>query len=190
MKTYIGDGKNGAFFNTIVWEDENFDILAARVPGNNNLPTPVLAPGTGVPYPSFPNSGITEFIGHKEYNHAAANGHGVAAIRPHFHWMPSNTDTGNLKIFFEYRIIFGSAVQTGVISAIQAANGAAWIEQRKEIGIILLDEGVAHIGAQIGFRFYRSAADPEDTYGGTAIFCTAGWHFPINSAGSRSVFEK
>lgn len=187
----IGAGILRGFFGRKLWRDENFDLLTATTPGNNNLPTKVYPPGVGIPYPGFPATVITEFPGHKEYNHDALTGAGKAEIRPHLHFACTTAAAGDIKWFFEYRIAHGSSVQSGTVSVVVAAGGVAWVEQKVEIGQILLDAGVADIGAQIGFRFYRSPADPPDTYPDTVIVNgTAGWHYPLNSAGSRGIFTK
>ena len=189
----VGDGRVAGFFPKPLWLDENFDLLTATVPGNNNLPTPVVAPGTGIPYAGFPNVGITEFAGHKEYNHdGAVYPRYPAQIRPHIHWASSTTSIGNFKIFFEYRITNGGVTIEGTQSELVTTLGDSWAMHSVEIGDpIIFPAGLREeIGQQIGFRFYRDAGDAEDNYTGTIIFHTAGWHYPTDSKGSRSVFAK
>ena len=186
----IGPGIIRGFYGRVLYVDENFDILAATVPGNNNLPDPVIRPGTGIPYAGFSNSGITEFPGHKEYDHGGSLVEGIARIIPHFHWSPTTNDAGIVKFFFEYNIVNDSTVISGTIAVTDISSGVAWQEQVKSFEDILFTAGLLHIGTQIAFRFYRDPSDPEDTYPATVVLHTAGWHYPVDSSGSIGVFLK
>lgn len=191
----IGEGRIPGFNAGVLWRDENFDILAATVPGNNALPSPVVHPGTGIPYAGFPANAIAEVPVHKEYNHCGliVPKSGVnPQIRPHIHFSPTTANAGNVKWFFAYRLHFDGVETTGVISAVAALGGVAWKEQRIELGTIEIPEALRLVGLQIGGRFYRDpVGDAEDTYPGTVVVTdTAGWHFPIDSDGSIGIFTK
>lgn len=190
----IGEGRVPGFNNGVLWRDENFDMLAASVPGNNALPLAVIEPVTGIPYASFPSNALTEIPVHKEYNHCAiirVKSGVVPQIRPHIHFSPTTVAGGNVKWFFGYRIHFGEAQITGVISAVAAMGLVAWREQRIEIGAIEFPETLWTTGTQIGGRFYRDPSDLEDTYPDAVVITdTAGWHYAIDSDGSIGIFQK
>lgn len=196
----IGTGRLPGFNAGVLWVDENFDILAASVPGNNNLPTPIMRPGTEISYAGFPaGQNITEALVHKEYHHSAiivpkADKSGVVnpQIRPHAHFAPTSNTTGNIKLFFDYYIHFDNQSMSGVISVVVPANEIAWQEQRIEIGSIEFPVELQNqTGIQIGGRFYRDPTDPEDTYPDAVVITdTAGWHYPVDSDGSIGVFAK
>lgn len=189
----IGETRHPGFNAGVLWRDENFDILAAAVPGNNNLPTPVVY--QGIPYAGFPGGAIAEVPVHKEYNHCGLirqKGVVKPQIRPHIHFSPTTANAGNVKWFFAYRIHFGAVEIVGTLSVVYALSGVAWQEQRVELGAIEFPETLWNTGVQIGGRFYRDpTGDAEDTYPDTVVITdTAGWHFPIDSDGSIGIFEK
>lgn len=200
MKSFVGEGLIPGFNSGVLWRDENFDILAADSPGNNDLPTPVIRPGTGIPYAGFVNGqNIVEAIVHKEYNHEAIirpkndkSGLVVPQIRPHGHFAPVSAAAGNVKLFFEYYIHFGADAISGTISVATPVNGVAWQEQRVEIGAIEFPEALRDkTGIQIGGRFYRDPQDAEDTYADDIVVTDSmGWHYPIDSDGSIGIFSK
>lgn len=197
---FIGEGLVPGFNNSVLWRDENFDILAAAVPGNNDLPTPIMRPGTGLFYAGFVNGqAITEASVHKEYNHGAItrpkndkSGLVLPQIRPHAHFAPVSAAAGNVKLFFEFYIHFGPDSISGTISAVQAVGGVAWQEQRLEIGAIEFPEALQdQSGIQISGRFYRDPQDAADTYADDIVITdSAGWHYPVDSDGSIGIFSK
>ena len=197
---FVGEGLIPGFNSGVLWRDENFDILSAAVPGNNDLPTPVVRPGTSLLYAGFPNGqAIVEASVHKEYNHEAItrqkndkSGPVLPQIRPHVHFSPISAAAGDIKWFFEYYIHAGVNFTSGVISAVQAAGGVAWREQKLEIGAIEFPVGLQNIsGIQISGRFYRNPQDVDDTYEDTAVITdSAGWHYPVDSNGSIGIFAK
>lgn len=195
MKNVIGESRVAGFNAGVLWLDENFDILSIDAPGNNNSPTPVMRPDTGLFYAGFPNIGVSEQFLHKEYNHDAIilpKGGVNPQIRPHVHFSPVSAAAGNVKWFFEYFIHSGSVSTSGTLSIVVSAGGVAWQEQIVEIGVIEFPAPLQGItGIQIGGRLYRDPSDPEDTYGATvAITDTAGWHYPVDSDGSIGIFAK
>lgn len=56
--------------------------------------------------------------------------------------------------------------------------------------VIVACAALCHVGVQIAIRFYRNPADAQDTYPDTVIAYTAGWHYPVDSAGSVGVLTK
>lgn len=189
----IGEGRVPGFNAGVLWRDENFDILAVAVPGNNNLPTPVVY--QGIPYAGFPANAIAEVPVHKEYNHCGIivpKSGVVPQIRPHIHFSPTTANAGSVEWFFAYRAHFGEFEITGTLSAVAVLSGVAWREQRLELGAIEFPETLWTTGVQIGGRFYRDpVGSAADDYPDTVVITdTAGWHFPIDSDGSIGIFAK
>lgn len=199
--TKIGATRYPGFNEGVTWKDENFDALAATVPGNNNLPTPIIRPGTGIPHAGFPSNAVAEVPFHKEYNHDAiivpkASFIGAATppqIRPHIHFSPTTADAGDVKWFFEYYIHFGDESISGTLSKVATLSGVPWQEQRVEIGVIEFPVALYGVtGVQIGGLFYRDpTGDIEDTYPESVVITdSVGWHYPVDSSGSIDVFNK
>jgi hypothetical protein len=104
----------------------------------------------------------------------------------HIHWAPVNANAGNVKWFVDYTVEEGGNVKSGTLSAVSAAPGVAWQEQRVDIGTI--DGASIKFGNQLGFRLYRVPTDSDDTYGSdAAISFTVGYHYEIDRIGSRNI---
>jgi len=137
---------------------------------------------------SFLGSGpMEQLFGTCEYNHDYREG---ADIRPHVHWAPSTSGSGNVKWNLDYvwdDMNEGpSSVQT--ISVVQAASGVAW---RPQVAAFPDISGVdKKIGSQIMFRLWRNSADVSDTFAGGAVLQTFGFHAEVDSFGSAGVFTK
>ena len=172
--------------NAVTWKDENFDALprlGAAAPDLINLDA------TDIQVSAFDGAAtLEESNGHRELQHDYEEG---TDIVPHVHWMPVNANAGNVEWFFEYYIKSGAVIlATGTLDAVQAAPGVAWEEQRMDFSAI--DGSSFTIGAQVSIRFYRdpNGGSGNDTYGSDAAVTTFGYHYRVNTTGSRTIDAK
>ncbi len=185
MSDLIGTGFQPGFLPEPQWRDENFDPLAVTIPGNNAAPVKLNVPGTSLFMASFPNIAITEVpVSGKEVNHDWVPGTNLSV---HAHILKATAVAGDVKLSFEYRVSKkGQAPIYGTISAVQAVPATAWVDS----DFIVIGEidmsTFTGIGAQVTFRLFRDPADVADTYAGTIVVHTFGWHYQINSSGSRT----
>jgi hypothetical protein len=120
--------------------------------------------------------------------------HGYAegtALRPHLHWAPSSTDTGDVVWEFEY--VYASVDETFQSSAInstktQAAGGVADHHQLVEFDPIPGDQ--LRISAMIHCRLTRLGDDGDDTFTGDAIPLEFDFHYQKDSDGSYHEYDK
>ena len=190
MTTIIGTGNQPGFLPEPQWRDENFDPLAVTIPGNNNAPAKLNVPGTNLFMASFPAiGGITEVpVSGKEVNHDWVPGTNLSV---HAHILKTVAGTGDVKLSFEYRVSSGSITPVyGTISAAQAVPATEWtIADYLVIGEIPMSTFTG-LGAQVTFRLFRDGSDSADTYNGAIVIHTFGWHYQVNSNGSRLIASK
>lgn len=184
----IGPGFKPGFYPDSLWDDQNFDVLSIKVPGNNNSPVAYTIPTTGLILPSFSGSTITDVPASKELEHAWEVG---TPIYPHAHIIKLASGAGSIFLGFEYRIAHGTTIVTGTKTLTLAVTAAAVLDQIvfADLGSIALT-AFTDIGPQVTFRFYRDPTNPADDYAGAIAVTTVGWHFKRNSAGSRQVTTK
>jgi len=186
----IGTGIKPGFLPEIQWRDENFDPLAITVKNKNNAPTPLAVPGTDLAMANFANgAGITEVpVSGKEVNHDWKVGTNLSV---HAHILKATAASGNYKFGFEYRVSCpGITTLYGTISKAQAVPATAWTDSDYiVIGEIDMST-ITTLGAQVTFRLFRDPADAADTYAGDIVLHTFGWHYQVNSNGSRLIASK
>lgn len=181
------DGGLTAYGNARRWVDFNFSAISLGA--GASAPDPVQVKGGTIYTRAFDGNVTAEqLFGCLELNHDWAEG---TIIKPHVHWMPTTTNTGNVKWRLTYTITHDSvttAEQTVVIVA--AAGGTAWKEIRSDFPDIAMT-GYG-IGTQFMYRLWRDPAnvDGEDTYPNDAAAQTFGLHVLIDTLGSSQVSEK
>lgn len=169
------------------YKDRNFSGVAAGNPAQS--PDFVDFDTTGIKLAAFDGNATEESLhAGTEINHTYEEGTDPTF---HVHWAATDNNAGNVKWQMEIIIINGGTVRhSSTISAVQAATGTAWEEQRLNIGT--LTGTTFTIGDQIGMRIFRDPADVADTYGSdAAITFTFGYHYKIDTpAGSRQITTK
>ena len=125
-----------------------------------------------------------------EIPHSHKIGTGIEA---HIHWAPSTTDTGNCawKIAWMVQDINDTFAFTAgdTLSVRQAGVGTAYDHQLANLGTISM-AGVSNVSAVMTGVLFRDAALASDTFTGEAIFLDLGFHFQMDSLGSRWEFAK
>lgn len=185
----IGTGFEPGFLPAAQWRDENFDPLAVTIPGNNDAPVATAIAGTNLFMAGFPDAATTEVpVSGKELNHDWLVG---SSIYPHAHIIKAAAGTGNVRLGFEYRILQnGSTPIYGDLVDDFAVPETALTEVKITNFTAIDLSAVTGIGAQVTFRFYRLGAHANDTYAGTILVASLGWHYQVNSNGSRTIGAK
>lgn len=115
-------------------------------------------------------------------------------LRPHIHWSPTTTGTGNVRWCVEYIVAgvgeaFPGTVTTNCVNA--AADG---VDKKHQIAEFDAISGTGStwgdVSTMIHYRLYRDANDAADTYAGDAIGHEFDIHYQIDSAGSRQEYVK
>lgn len=186
--------KNMAFksdnykFSPTQWLDINFDVSTLSF-GFGSNPDIINLGSSDIGIAAFAGTGITteEVSGGFELNHFYKEG---TAIRPHIHWAPTTTGSGNVVWQLEYSWCNdGDVCSTGtIITVTDAAPGTAWQQQIVEFPTI--DGTGKTIGSQFSFRLFRDPANGSDTYEDDAVVKTFGVHVEADSIGSREVISK
>lgn len=109
----------------------------------------------------------------------------------HIHWAPTTAAAGNVKWQIDYTIERDDTgtVASGSLSAVDAADGTAWVPTRVNIGTVTGTSLL--IGDQVGIRLYRDPSDVADTYSDDAALAfTFGYHYEVDTMGSRQIGTK
>jgi len=104
-------------------------------------------------------------------------------LRPHIHWSPSTTNTGNAVFELEYTSasIGGTLGATTSITATDAADGTAFKHQL--IGFDEIDGSNLGLSSMIICRLTRLGTDSADTFTGKAFVLEFDFHFEIDTPG-------
>lgn len=189
MSSLIGTGFQPGFLPAPQWRDENFDPLAITIPGNNDAPVALNIPTTDLFVASFPNSALTEIpVSGKEVNHDWVVGTNLV---PHAHLLKATAAAGDIKMSMEYRIVeSGITPVYGTATGIVAAPTNIWTDEAR-VDLTEIDMSTfTDVGAQVTFRLFRDPSDAADTYAGTVVVLSFGWHYQVNSSGSRTIGSK
>jgi len=174
-------------YQDYLWNDYN--IAAIALATGAAAPDKVTVNGaTYIEGYAFDGNATTESLsGVIEILHGYVEG---SDLRPHVHWAPTTTGTGNVKWQMEYTIANadGTFSTPTTITITDAAGGTAWQSLVAEFATI---SGTGlEIGAQVHFSIFRDPSDVADTYAGDALLSSVGVHVQVESAGSINVFAK
>jgi len=170
-----------------VYKDENFSGFAAGATAN--VPDAVAWDSGTIYARAFDGNATTEqlFAG-AELQHDYKEGTDLVF---HIHWAPTTANSGNVKWQLTYTIERDNTgtIASGTLSAVDAADGTAWVPTRVDLGTVT---GTSlQIGDQIQCRLFRDPSDGDDTYGDDAALAfTFGYHYEVNTLGSRQIGTK
>jgi hypothetical protein len=177
--------------DAVVWKDDNFDISTLGT-ALGDAPDVIALSSTNIEVVCFsgatlPLGGIEEVSGCREIQHDYLQG---SNITPHIHWYPTTNDAGNVVWQLEYCIVRGGNVvgAATTITVTQAAGGVAWTQKRADWTAIT-GTGL-QIGDQIHFRLFRDYNHASDTYEHDAAAATFGFHYQVDTVGSRTITAK
>lgn len=107
-------------------------------------------------------------------------------IEPHVHWMPTNTNTGDVLWQMEYKWTNIGDVEAGTftsVDVVDAGRGTAYTHQLASFGEI---SGAGKTASSIlSIRLSRVGGDVKDTYNADALLKEFDIHYPINSFGEE-----
>lgn len=173
-------------FNGAATVYKDINIGSINLGMGASAPDLVAYNGTSIVMRAFDGNVTTEQLyGSTELQHDYKEGTDIVA---HIHWCPTDTGTGNVIWYMDY-VILENSVASAVtpISVTVPASGVAWKETRADIDTI--SGAGLKIGAQIAFRLYRVPTG-SDTYAGDAMVFTIGFHYQIDTIGSRGITDK
>lgn len=197
----FGDVDSGNY--TEFQEDTGFSIAYGSSIGWNDLrfPASTLNPTGGasdadVDIADTPfigtllfNSDTTEIIcGQAQMPHSWAIG---TELRPHVHWCPTNTNTGNVYWQFDYQIANVNGTFPGTyttLTSIDAADGITNKHQLASFGSINMSGYL--LSSMLLWRLSRIGGNGVDTYNADARLLEVDFHYRIDSCGSRQEFIK
>lgn len=165
-----------------LWEDLRFPASALQAPASN--------------YPDRDGDDGTFLFGTGEQAfviaqmpHAWKEG---SIIRPHIHWSPVDTGSGNVAWQISYQVAGIGEAFSGSwtdISALDAADGVAEKHQVAPdvsgLGVGMTDK---KISTMLKFKVSRIASG--DTYGSDARFLEFDIHYQLDTKGSIGLFNK
>jgi len=137
---------------------------------------------------AFDGSALTEEIsGSLEIPHDYKEG---TDLHPLVIWGPTTNGAGNVKWHGEFIVSSIGSIDSGStsISVVNATNTAAW-ENFKADFPVMAGAGLT-IGKQLSFRIFRDPTDGQDTYGADAFIKNFGFHYEVDTMGSREINTK
>ena len=108
-------------------------------------------------------------------------------LRPHIHWCPSTTHTGDAvwNLEYSYSATGGVFSTATTITATGTASGVANTHLKKEFSVIA-GSGIS-VGDILCFRLYRDPATAADTYSADALLLNLGIHYQSSSIGRINI---
>jgi hypothetical protein len=170
-----------------VWRDENAGGVSLTK-ANSNQPDLVTIDSTNIL--SYAFDGVNSLEELHWANELQHDWKIDSDIQPHIHFYTTDTGTGDVKWNLQYWISNGgTATFTSSTSLVQTVNGNAWEQFRVDF-----DEAItgtdASFSAQMHFRVWRDPNDAADTYGSDVVIGTLGYHYEIDTVGSRQITTK
>lgn len=182
----IIDGVNRSkIFGRVLWNDINHPAHALTLGASAPDSISILGAG-GIDGRGFDGNATTESLhGAAEILHGYLEG---SDIYFHVHWMPTNTDAGNVKWQLEYswQQVNETFANPTIIDVVDDASGTAWDHQLAPFAAI--DGTGMGVNSAVQFRLFRDPS--EDTYGSDAALIQVGIHYQIDVYGSRSITAK
>lgn len=174
------------------WKDENFS--GAMTALGASAPDLITINGTGILVTAFDGVSTSEELNSTvELQHDYLEG---SDIYPHAHIGATTSASGVIKLFLEYYIT-GASSETGtsevratgtLSSTITIPADNQWVNRYISFGAI--DCSSCKNGDQISMRLYRIPGDAEDTYGADNFIRTWGYHYQVDSVGTRNMATK
>jgi len=164
----------------------DFIIPAANLRGGATPPAFVAFLGGLFTY-SFVNGTTDILYGAFEFQHDYMEG---TDVEIHVHWSPNSTNTGNVRLSFEYSVANMGAVFPAPTTMLvtDAASGQVAFHEYTTIGVI---SGTGRkIGDIVNFAFSRLGNDALDTFSGDMFLHSIGAHYQVDTLGSFSTTGK
>ena len=168
-----------------VWKDDN--IAVAIIPPGVSAPDLANFDTTTISVRVFDGGATLEQLSSgTEIQHDYKEG---SDIVPHIHWCPTTAGAGDVVWFLEILIKTGTTVKySGTLLTSESATGTAWEEIRTNFPTLSIP--TLTIGDQVIYRLYRDPTFSGDTYSDDAGTFTFGFHYEIDTLGSRQITTK
>lgn len=184
---FESDGTLKFVGNATVYEDDNAGGITLTKAAANQPDLVTIDSTSILTYAFDGGAAMEELHWATEIPHSYKEG---TDLIPHAHIYPTTTGAGNIKFFLEYWVKSnGGTAVTGTASFVVAAGGTAWEESRENFDSVI-DGSTLTIADQAHFRIYRDPTDAEDTYADDVAIGTLGYHYEIDTIGSRGVVTK
>jgi len=171
-----------------VWDDLRFPIVSLKLGGVNDPNfVKVLDDGlgsTGLYAYAFDKTAEEEVFFAVQFPHKRKSG---SNVRPHVHWMPTGTDTGDVVWGLEYswaniNAAFGNST---IITVTQTASGTVNTHQMALMDAIT---GTGKTSSSMMLcRVFRDATNVADTYDEDAALIEVDFHIEIDKMGDQSL---
>ena len=182
------DGNLTLAGDATVWDDLRFPLIDLKLGGVNDPDfVQVLDNGsssTGVYAYAFDKAAEEEAFFIVQFPHRRKSG---SDVRPHMHWMPSGTDTGDVVWGLEYTWanINGTFGNTTITTVTQTASGTANAHQMALFDAIT---GTGKTSSSMMLcRLFRDATNAADTYDEDAIGIEMDFHIEIDKLGDEAL---
>lgn len=144
-------------------------------------PTPTTYGGGVIQYPGFVHTSDKDVDDSIELPHGMRL---IQSIKPHIHWFPTTTGTGNVKWNLTYTITAIGAVEPAetTITVTDTADGTSGENKRSDFPVIAVSESGPN--SQLSFKLSRDTTVVPN-YGATVLGKTAGFHITLAAFGSR-----
>lgn len=111
-------------------------------------------------------------------------------IRPHIHWTPVNTNTGNVYWRLEYQVLNpGQAIGAyTTVNILDAGDGVADAHQLVDFGDVTMTGKL--ISCMVLCRLSRIGGDGTDTYNANARLLEFDIHYQVDGMGSIQEYVK
>jgi hypothetical protein len=173
-----GINNNSVRFDEDNWEDLRFPATAINPPGAATAPT---YDTTNIGY-SF-SASLTNVLGIiAQLPHSWKTG---TSIYPHIHWMPTNTNTGDVLWRMEYKwtnIMDTDSGSWTTLDKLSAGGGTAYKHQMASFDVI--DGTGKTISSIITIKLSRIGGDGSDTYNANALLKEFDIHYRQDGVGS------
>lgn len=184
---FESDGTLKFIGNGTVWKDENAGgVSLAKAAGNQ--PDLVTINGTNIITYAFDGgASLEELHWGNEIQHDYKEG---TDLWPHMHFYPTTDAVGDIKFTLEYYIKSkGVTPVQGTTSLVTSSGGVAWEEIRINFDDVI-DGTNLTIADQAHFRIFRDPTDAQDGYTNDVAIATVGYHYEVDTVGSRGIVSK
>jgi hypothetical protein len=166
------------------WIDINFDVVALALGASS--PTLKALSGGTIIRPHFGTSVATSISGAAEIDHNVK----IAIIRPHLHWITTDTDTGDVFWQLAYTVANSEDIEPSETTITVASAGTGNLHDNVRASFPAIDITGHNVGAQFSMRMFRDPTHGSDNYTGEAAVKTFGLHCEIQSLGSRGISDE
>lgn len=176
-----GEGKNDRF--KLSWDDLRAPATTISIFGFGTDPD---FNSTKIGYDFDPATTETLYIIF-QMPHTWKEGTG---IRPHLHWLPSNTNTGNVLWRIEYKWTNVGDTESGSFTTLDSLDAADGVAEKHQVASFAeIDGSGKTLSSVLSIQLSRIGGDASDTYNADALLKEFDIHYQIDRIGSDNEFS-